>query len=47
MNRIMKMVVFLLMIFSKIPEKTKVELEEIVVEEQEVAVVREAPEVTE
>jgi len=38
MRKIMKMAVFLLMIFSKIVETTKVESEAIVVEEQEVEV---------
>ena len=46
-KKIVKKAVFLLMIFSEIPDKTKVESEAIVVEEQEVVVVREAPEVTE
>jgi len=47
MKGIMKMAVFHQMISSKIPEKTKVESEEIVAEEQEVAVVSEVTEVTE
>ena len=47
MKRIVKMAVFLQMISSKIPEKTKVESEAIVAEEQEVAVVSEVTEVTE
>ena len=46
-KKIVNKAVFLLMIFSEIPEKTKVELEAIAVEELEVVEVREAPEVTE